>query len=123
MTAAGVANEVVRTGVDLLQERSLRVHETPHREHTFNLRDYLDRVEHVLENSLDQDGVDALARKRNAVGVSDEVRQWAPVQIECDDPCAAIRVQRFDPVAHRSRSEEHTSELQSLRHLVCRLLL
>src|SRR5437899_9522441 len=29
------------------------------------------------------------------------------------------------PVAHRppDRSEEHTSELQSLRHLVCRLLL
>src|SRR5437899_7125822 len=27
----------------------------------------------------------------------------------------------FDPI--RSRSEEHTSELQSLRHLVCRLLL
>src|SRR5437899_1169759 len=25
--------------------------------------------------------------------------------------------------AHRGRSEEHTSELQSLRHLVCRLLL
>src|SRR5437899_5547426 len=25
--------------------------------------------------------------------------------------------------AHRYRSEEHTSELQSLRHLVCRLLL
>src|SRR5258705_5947490 len=41
---------------------------------------------------------------------------------------------RRDPVAHsstrnfvmrmrRNRSEEHTSELQSLRHLVCRLLL
>src|SRR5262245_65354410 len=26
-------------------------------------------------------------------------------------------------LAERSRSEEHTSELQSLRHLVCRLLL
>src|SRR5258705_1136767 len=26
-------------------------------------------------------------------------------------------------VAHGGRSEEHTSELQSLRHLVCRLLL
>src|ERR1035441_4603692 len=25
--------------------------------------------------------------------------------------------------SYRSRSEEHTSELQSLRHLVCRLLL
>src|ERR1035438_4992274 len=27
------------------------------------------------------------------------------------------------PSPHRLRSEEHTSELQSLRHLVCRLLL
>src|SRR5438045_9707046 len=27
------------------------------------------------------------------------------------------------PSRRRSRSEEHTSELQSLRHLVCRLLL
>src|SRR5436853_5463836 len=27
------------------------------------------------------------------------------------------------PRPHSSRSEEHTSELQSLRHLVCRLLL
>src|SRR5205814_2831428 len=27
------------------------------------------------------------------------------------------------PVGERGRSEEHTSELQSLRHLVCRLLL
>src|SRR5262245_66612774 len=29
----------------------------------------------------------------------------------------------FANAASRSRSEEHTSELQSLRHLVCRLLL
>src|ERR1035441_6353367 len=28
-----------------------------------------------------------------------------------------------DPVRGVARSEEHTSELQSLRHLVCRLLL
>src|SRR5262245_63094202 len=33
--------------------------------------------------------------------------------------CAAWRLSR----SRRSRSEEHTSELQSLRHLVCRLLL
>src|SRR5258705_8064434 len=26
-------------------------------------------------------------------------------------------------IIHQTRSEEHTSELQSLRHLVCRLLL
>src|ERR1035441_9369407 len=30
---------------------------------------------------------------------------------------------RFSPEYKLSRSEEHTSELQSLRHLVCRLLL
>src|SRR5947199_690152 len=30
---------------------------------------------------------------------------------------------RIRPRADRPRSEEHTSELQSLRHLVCRLLL
>src|SRR5262245_62887708 len=29
----------------------------------------------------------------------------------------------FEKAAKRKRSEEHTSELQSLRHLVCRILL
>src|SRR2546422_2113188 len=34
------------------------------------------------------------------------------------------RPQTFcEPGSHRSRSEEHTSELQSRLHLVCRLLL
>src|SRR5947199_10700416 len=32
-------------------------------------------------------------------------------------------IQRARSRRFRSRSEEHTSELQSLRHLVCRLLL
>src|SRR5258705_1455303 len=33
------------------------------------------------------------------------------------------RHQRLDGLRVLARSEEHTSELQSLRHLVCRLLL
>src|SRR2546429_3738432 len=33
------------------------------------------------------------------------------------------RRRRFASVSRRSRSEEHTSELQSRLHLVCRLLL
>src|SRR5438552_10649376 len=37
------------------------------------------------------------------------------------EPCIEARVERND--AHRRRSEEHTSELQSPDHLVCRLLL
>src|SRR5437899_6159157 len=40
------------------------------------------------------------------------------------DVGAAIRERRMAPKQIASaRSEEHTSELQSLRHLVCRLLL
>src|SRR2546422_6946736 len=42
------------------------------------------------------------------------------------DPAAAGRPQRIGPVADdraHHRSEEHTSELQSRLHLVCRLLL
>src|SRR2546423_10863014 len=33
------------------------------------------------------------------------------------------RLQRLAHACHRERSEEHTSELQSLAYLVCRLLL
>src|ERR1039458_1475566 len=44
----------------------------------------------------------------------------------CPDHCARRlnRVHHFHPGdSEMVRSEEHTSELQSLRHLVCRLLL
>src|SRR5258705_5255509 len=34
-----------------------------------------------------------------------------------------VQLELVDRVTARFRSEEHTSELQSLRHLVCRLLL
>src|SRR5438045_6151486 len=34
-----------------------------------------------------------------------------------------VRSDLWDAAAEAARSEEHTSELQSLRHLVCRLLL
>src|SRR5262245_62352483 len=55
-----------------------------------------------------------------------------PIAIPADDKTAPslITIQKMSrraaPRARRmpkSRSEEHTSELQSLRHLVCRLLL
>src|SRR5205814_9547880 len=55
---------------------------------------------------------------------------WPPATATgCGDPCPPgpprPRSRRGGdaPAATRSRSEEHTSELQSLRHLVCRLLL
>src|SRR5438045_5022619 len=40
-----------------------------------------------------------------------------------DDPAPAARDKLRRSCAGPARSEEHTSELQSLRHLVCRLLL
>src|SRR5262245_63120908 len=38
-------------------------------------------------------------------------------------PAMLRRLRPPSPTRFRRRSEEHTSELQSLRHLVCRLLL
>src|SRR5262245_54961049 len=57
------------------------------------------------------------------------LRQFAPQLIlisagfdaHADDPLGGMRLTASEFV--RLRSEEHTSELQSLRHLVCRLLL
>src|ERR1039458_10671935 len=53
--------------------------------------------------------------------------------LACQEPamwfasCSATAMPPFNPPPFtrlaRHRSEEHTSELQSLRHLVCRLLL
>src|SRR5437899_12709575 len=46
------------------------------------------------------------------------------VYMECYDPIADEGGFGVDGSSHLvTRSEEHTSELQSLRHLVCRLLL
>src|ERR1035441_7736827 len=45
------------------------------------------------------------------------------VVIEFKDYATALQCYRSPEYAKAIRSEEHTSELQSLRHLVCRLLL
>src|SRR5436853_2272699 len=60
-------------------------------------------------------GVHALDLRRSQQQVSDDRHVWK--QAELLKHHAHLRAQRAE------RSEEHTSELQSLRHLVCRLLL
>src|SRR2546429_3737448 len=47
-------------------------------------------------------------------------RPWLVV---LDDLRDAAALDGLCPAGHRARSEEHTSELQSRLHLVCRLLL
>src|ERR1035441_5866882 len=66
------------------------------------------------------------------VGRDDEQAILAIKMIQAETPCLLQRrptgfeqgavTTRSPDVAHGSQSEEHTSELQSLRHLVCRLL-
>src|SRR2546425_8121909 len=46
-----------------------------------------------------------------------------PIAIGAPVPTAANLSPRTDPIESNTRSEEHTSELQSLAYLVCRLLL
>src|SRR5438045_5422554 len=46
-----------------------------------------------------------------------------PDRMQPCSPCRAIRQSAGQNNGSPLRSEEHTSELQSLRHLVCRLLL
>src|ERR1035441_10858517 len=50
-------------------------------------------------------------------------RDFELITISVDDPKEQAKVQQFLEKQHVARSEEHTSELQSLRHPVCRLLL
>src|SRR5258705_7903643 len=46
-----------------------------------------------------------------------------PIEVGCPSGATGHRVLIWSPRESMARSEEHTSELQSLRHLVCRLLL
>src|SRR5262245_63081991 len=51
-------------------------------------------------------------------------RRGRRLQISGQGVCIAIiRIEQHGKACSPRRSEEHTSELQSLRHLVCRLLL
>src|SRR5439155_13344556 len=77
-----------------------------------------------------------LFRSRQGVAVA-RAATWARTLVIMDEPTAALGVketgqvidlikrvrERGLPVILISRSEEHTSELQSRGHLVCRLLL
>src|ERR1035441_6359447 len=56
------------------------------------------------------------------MGLLDERDIVVALVIQCGLPYIAVNKYAIDPEIVR-RSEEHTSELQSLRHLVCRLLL
>src|SRR5207247_8402042 len=80
---------------------------------SLHLVELRDRRDDVLVPVQDQERVGA--RERGRVLVLPEVGQG-------EHGPAVLRVARLEEV-HRTRSEEHTSELQSRVDLVCRLLL
>src|SRR5262245_66564062 len=70
----------------------------------------------TLFRSVEQVGAEHVARHQ----VGGEL-DTAELQVQTSPECA--RDHGLGGAGHALRSEEHTSELQSLRHLVCRLLL
>src|SRR5262245_62976256 len=56
-----------------------------------------------------------------AIETASEIGDWTAM---IDDDCEPVPewLEAMLDIQQRTRSEEHTSELQSLRHLVCRLL-
>src|SRR5690348_18009217 len=63
--------------------------------------------------------IGALVERMHSIGPNAPGQRLAPIGLKELDPLVA----RFNDVLGRMRSEEHTSELQSPVHLVCRLLL
>src|SRR5262245_62538613 len=57
------------------------------------------------------------------MSASVDPRKLALPTLNADGSRKRVRPELFRGPKYRARSEEHTSELQSLRHLVCRLLL
>src|SRR3989442_2285451 len=65
-----------------------------------------------------------LFRSWARVAVVDSLEKIAKMHPESRDECVAILTRQLEQFAENDeRSEEHTSELQSRPHLVCRLLL
>src|SRR5262245_40901999 len=62
-------------------------------------------------------------RTKEIRGVGILCRGTGVLHIHHQSNCTVHAILKPDPHSLGSRSEEHTSELQSLRHLVCRLLL
>jgi hypothetical protein len=86
VTAARVADEVVWPGVHLLKEGSLRIDEPTVPEHPLDLSDHVAWIEHVLEDGLAHQGIDAPGGHGDPMGVGDELGQRAAVDVKRDYP-------------------------------------
>src|SRR5205814_5531025 len=83
---------------------------------------------HITNSHISATGVGVTARHAN-VHIDNSLIEGDAASIDASDGAQVYAASsRFRGLSRRAdtaafRSEEHTSELQSLRHLVCRLLL
>src|SRR2546425_2583912 len=80
------------------------------------------RTAHLLRTRAAQQGLH-LARPSRLSGDEDPKLVVGEARVVGDRPEAPCGEQRIEQKVWDLRSEEHTSELQSLAYLVCRLLL
>src|SRR5205823_14537758 len=104
----------------LLQMRFFFLHDTATPVlYTLSLHDALPIL---FLNGADDIGMAVTGRTYGNTGV--EIQEAVAVNILDDRAFAALCDERVGTrIGRRDRSEEHTSELQSLAYLVCRLLL
>src|SRR5437899_4280970 len=86
--------------------------------HSFPTRRSSDLFDVALEERATELASEALREVRDHLATA--VQENGDLRMKLD--ALALEVARREGELH-TRSEEHTSELQSLRHLVCRLLL
>lgn len=85
VAAGGETGEVVRAGMHVLEEGRLGIDEAAVAQHAVNLGHDLTGIEDVLEDRLDDDGVDAPVGEGQGVPVSYGDREIARVEVHSDD--------------------------------------
>ena len=118
MAAGREAREVVRARMDLLHERRLGVDEATVGENPMNLPDHLCRVEHVLEDRLYDDRVDAACRERNRVGVGNQLADVTAVEIKPDQlDVVTTRVEPVQTVANSATPDDKDPAGPASQHI------
>jgi hypothetical protein len=100
MTTGSEAGEVVSTSMDLLHEGRLGIHQATVGKNSMNLPDNLHRIEHVFENRLHDDCVDAACREWDRVRIGDQLGDLAAVKVQSNElDVISARVEAVQAIA------------------------
>jgi hypothetical protein len=118
MTTGREAREVVSTGMDLLHEGCLGIHEAPVGKNSINLSDHNRRVEHVFEDGLHDDCVDAACRERDRVRIGDQLGDLTAVKVKSNDiDVISARVEAVQTVADGATPDDEDPTRPAGQHI------